>query len=104
MRKFSVFVEWNYRGAPEEQFEHCYIAPATPEDEERDGDNCITGKGVDGYELSVHTSLREAILNANYNPFKIQFDGLTEDEIKEKDELLSNYTWTYEHGLQKKSE
>ncbi len=43
MRRFAVYVKWNYRGTPEQQFEHCVIAPATPTDEERDGDNCITG-------------------------------------------------------------
>lgn len=104
MRRFAVYVKWNYRGTPEQQFEHCVIAPATPTDEERDGDNCITGRGVDGYEFSVHNSLTEAIFNAGFNPFKITFEGLTDEEIKEKEQLLSQYTWSYKHGLQKKSE
>lgn len=81
MRRFAVYVKWNYRGTPEQQFEHCVIAPATPTDEERDGDNCITGRGVDGYEFSVHNSLTEAIFNAGFNPFKITFEGLTDEEI-----------------------
>ena len=88
MRKFAVCIEWNYRGSPEERFEKCTIYPATQEDEERDGDNCITGKGVDGYRFDIYSSLEDAIL--------------TEEETNDKDKMLSSYTWSYEHGLQKK--
>ena len=59
MRKFAVCIEWNYRGTPEQQFEHCIVAPATPEDEEHDGDNCVGGRGADGFEFSVHNSLAD---------------------------------------------
>ena len=100
MRKFAVCIEWNYRGTPEQQFEHCIVAPATPEDEEHDGDNCVGGRGADGFEFSVHNSLAEAILNTGYNPFKMTFEDLTEEETKEKDELLSKCTWTPESGIQ----
>ena len=104
MRKFSLLVEWNYRGEPSEQFEHCIIAPATPEDEEHDGENYITGKGVDGFKFSIYDSLAEAILSAHFNPFSIEYNELTDEELKQKDELLSHYTWSYKHWLQKKSE
>ena len=77
MRKFAVCIEWNYRGTPEQQFEHCIVAPATPEDEEHDGDNCVGGRGADGFEFSVHNSLAEAILNTGYNPFKMTFEDLS---------------------------
>lgn len=100
MRKFAVCIEWNYRGTPEQQFDHCIVAPATPQDEEHDGDNCVGGRGADGFEFSVHNSLAEAILNAGYNPFKMTFEDLTEEETKEKDELLSKCTWTPEAGIQ----
>ena len=102
MRKFAVCIEWNYRGSPEERLEKCTIYPATQEDEERDGDNCITGKGVDGYRFDIYSSLEDAILNAGFNPFHIQYEGLTEEETNDKDKMLSSYTWSYEHGLQKK--
>lgn len=100
MRKFAVCIEWNYRGTPEQQFDHCIVAPATPQDEEHDGDNCVGGRGADGFEFSVHNSLAEAILNAGYNSFKMTFEDLTEEETKEKDELLSKCTWTPEAGIQ----
>ncbi len=100
MRKFSVCIEWNYRGIPEQQFDHCIIAPATPEAEEHDGENFVRGRGAEGLDFSVHNSLAEAILNAGYNPFKMTFEDLTEEETKEKDELLSKCTWTPEAGIQ----
>ncbi len=53
-RKFGVLCEWNYRGSPEEQFEHCCISPSSKEAEEYDGDNCISGTGYDGYRFDIY--------------------------------------------------
>lgn len=103
-RRFSVAIMWSYRGKTKEHYERCCISPATIANEDHDGDNCVSERGVAGYEFFIHNSLEEAILNAGFNPFKIQFDGLTEEETKKKDDLLSQYTWSPENGMQKKSE
>ena len=98
-RKFGVLCEWNYRGSPEEQFEHCCIAPSSKEDEEYDGDNCVGGAGYNGYRFDIYPSLKEAIINAGYNPFAIDFIDLTNEEEKFKDDLLAKCTWTPENGI-----
>lgn len=102
-KKFTVFIEWNYCGVQEETYERCIITPATDKDLENDGFNFVGKSGNEGAELFVCNSLEKAILNAGFNPFKIQYCRLTDKEIKEKDALLSQYTWMPETGLQKKS-
>lgn len=102
MRKFAVYIEWNYCGAPEERYENCIIAPATPEDEEHAGENYISRCGAEGMDFDVYDSLHEAILAASYNPFAATYEGLTEDEIKTKNELLAKYTWSPEVELLEK--
>ena len=98
-RKFGVFSEWSYQGKPEEHYEHCFIAPTTEEQEQYDGDNCVGCGGREGYEFGVYPSLREAIINAHFDPSAIQFKDLTEEEQKAKDELLAKCTWSYKDGL-----
>ena len=102
-KKVAVFIEWNYCGTKEETYERCIIAPATDKDLENDGFNFVGKSGNEGAELFVCDSLEKAILNAGFNPFKIQYCRLTDEEIKKKDALLSQYTWRPETGLQKKS-
>lgn len=55
-----------------------------------------------GIECIVRDSLEETIITANFNPTAIKFVGLTNEELKQKDEILSQYIWSYEHGFQKK--
>ena len=98
-RKFGVLCEWNYRGSPEEQFEHCCISPSSKEAEEYDGDNCISGTGYDEYRFDIYPSLKEAIANAGFNPFAIDFFDLTNEEKNFKDDFLAKCTWTSKDGL-----
>lgn len=104
MKRYIVILSWNYRGKPEDHYERCSIEPVTPENEQYDGYGFVSGVNRDGLQIDIYDSLEAAILNSHCNPKAIEFDGLTEDELKEKDEILSKYTWSYEHDYQKKSE
>lgn len=101
IRKFIVSTAWNYRGAPEEQYERCSISPLPSELKDYKGDGSMNS--YSGFDCFVRDSLEEAIVTAHFNPEAIKFSGLNEEELKQKDEILSRYTWSYEHGLQKKS-
>lgn len=101
-KRYSVTTLWNYRGTPQEQYERCIIAPLAEDKQDYEGDSSMNS--YSGIECFVRYSLEEAIVTANFNPSAIEFSGLTEEELKQKDEILSHYTWSYEHGLQKKSE
>ena len=52
-----------------------------------------------GIDCFVQDSLEEAIVKAGFNPFAIEFKGLSADELKGKDALLAKCTWTPENGL-----
>ena len=102
MKKYAVYTDWNYDGDPEECYEHCIIAPATKEDEEGNGENCISGSGRNGITFDVYNSLEEAILGANFKPEFMEFHNFTIEEIVKKNEILSHYIWNKEVGFQKK--
>lgn len=98
-RKFAVYVEWNY--CCENPYDKCLLYPATEHDEEYDGWNFISGAGRDGADLNVYPNLLDAIINAHFNPFKIEYKDLTEEEIKEKDNYLKTITWDSNIGIKK---
>ncbi len=110
MRKFMVSVWWNYippPGVDEKDYipETCNIFPVdtnNPDEIENDGYNYVSGGGRDGYRCNIYDTPTDAFLNAGFNPKYINFTDLTEEETSEKDNLLSQYTWSYEGGLQKK--
>ena len=97
MRKFCVTTTWNYRGKPEEQYERCVISPLPEDEQDYEGDSCMNS--YSGIDCFVRNSLEEAITKANFNPFAIEFKGLSAEEQKEKDNLLAKCIWTPENGL-----
>lgn len=98
--KYIAITVWNYRGTLKEQYEHCTIAPLTDEEKDYEGDSSINS--YSGIECLVCDSLEEAIITSNFNPTAIKFSGFTDEELKQKDEILSHYAWSYENGFQKK--
>ena len=97
MGKYCVTTVWNYRGKPEEQYERCVITPLPDDEQDYKGDNCMNS--YSGIDCFVQDSLEEAIVKAGFNPFAIEFKGLSADEHKGKDALLAKCTWTPENGL-----
>lgn len=92
-KRFTVFSEWDYR----EDYDRCIISPATSED--YDGENFVGSGGACGMSIDNYTGLKEAILNAGFNPFYIQFEDLTEEETRFKDEFLKNIEWDSNKGI-----
>lgn len=97
MNSYTTFCEWNYVG--EDSFEHCYLRPSTPEDIDYDGYNMIGGAGREGFDLTVHNSLEDALLKCNYNPAAINYCDLSDEDFNKVLDILSDYSWTYEGGL-----
>lgn len=98
-RKFVVYLSWCYSLDPELAHEKCFIYPAKRKDRKYDGYNYVGSSGNDGMNFFICDSLQEAIREAGFNPFAIDFSGLRKREIKEKDEFLSRCTWTPRIGL-----
>lgn len=96
MGKYCVTTVWNYRGKPEEQYERCIITPLPDSEEDYEGDSCMNS--YSGIDCFVRDSLEEAIAKSQFNPFAIEFKGLSADELKQKDDLLAKCTWLPEEG------
>ena len=95
------FIEWDYN-LGEDSYERCFIAPASQEDIDNDGFNFIGGAGSNGAELEVFDTLEKAILSSSFNPFKINYSELSEEELKEKDKILSKIIWDLKDGVKLK--
>ena len=95
---YARFIEWDYN-LGEDSYERCFIAPASQEDIDNDGFNFIGGAGSNGAELEVFDTLEKAILSSSFNPFKINYSELSEEELKEKDKVLSKIIWDPEDGV-----
>lgn len=95
------FIEWDY-GLGNDSYEKCFIAPASQEDIDNDGFNFIGRAGDQGAELKVFKSLKKAILSSSFNPFKINYSELSEEELKEKDKILSKIIWDSKDGVKLK--
>lgn len=93
--KYCVYTFWDYP-----DMDKCEIYHSTQDLEEYDGFNIASSH--DGVTFNIYNSLEEAIINSDYNPECIKFTDLSEEEIKEKDNILSKYVWTYENEYQVK--
>ena len=96
---FGVFVEWDYCAEPEDCFEACTISLVDEKALEQDGNNLVGRKGNQGYRFNVYGNLEEAIVSAGYSPQHIKFEGLTQEQLEEKDRILSEYDWDCQTGL-----
>ena len=99
-RRFVASIRWDY--ACENPYEECYIYPATEEDEVYDGWNFVTGGARDGASIDIYPNLEEAIIKSHFNPHHIDFSGLTEEEIKYKDNFLESIIWDPKVGIRSK--
>lgn len=93
-RRYAVFIEWNYLGTCETQYERCTISIATPKDDENDGTTFVGSRGAWGTHFFIADSIEQAIIGSRFNPFAIDFQGLNDEETKAKNELLSRCVWT----------
>ena len=98
--KYSVLNEWNYKG--EKPQERCQIERATKDMVEYDGFN-LCGK-EDGVAFDIYDDLEAAIVNAQFNPAKIEYIDFTEEENKEVNNILKKYEWSDYFGLVKRGE
>lgn len=92
------FIEWDYC-LGEDSYERCFIASASQEDINNDGFNFIGRAGDQGAELNIFKSLQKAITSSSFNPFKANYSGLSEEELKEKDKILSKIKWDSKVGV-----
>lgn len=95
--KYFTYTEYGCH--PEEGYYcNCIIRCATPDDEEYDGYNVVGRGGDEGFDMFISNSLEDAIINAYFNPEFIQFD-LNDEDMKLKDQILTQYMWDKEKGL-----
>lgn len=91
MRKFVVYIEWNYRvyNSPKDIYEKCVIFPLTKDfPMEYDGYNVVGGAGRDGLEINIYDDLETAIRNSGYKPEYITFKNLTVTECLLKNKII----------------
>ncbi len=93
--RYCVYIDWYYEDS------RCIISHSTPEKENLDGDNLVGHGGNSGYSFDIYDTLEEAIIQSQYNPQMIDFSDLSNDELLEKEDILSKYIWNSETGYQK---
>lgn len=96
---FSVCVNWGfeYNGEP---FCIGVLSKINPEEKEeayeQDGFNFVGGCGREGAEFYCYATAGEAVKNARYNPFALEYCGdFTDKEIQEMQSVISEM---YETG------
>ena len=98
-KKYFTYTEYGCH--PEEgRYCNCTIRYATKDDEEYDGYNMVGRGGDEGFDMFISNNLEDAIINAHFNPQMIEFD-LSDEDIKLKDQILTQYVWDKEKGLVK---
>lgn len=86
MRKFVVYLEWDYRSPITEE---CIIYPLTKQfPMEYDGYNVVSGAGRDGIKIDIYDDLETAIINSGYKPQYIIFKHLTVTECLLKNKII----------------
>jgi hypothetical protein len=73
--KFVVICDWNYRGAIEEHYEESIITPYIKKvHKDYIPYCCVGGCGVDGVEITGHSTLKQAIMNGYNESRFVGFD------------------------------
>ena len=86
MRDFRL-KEWcNIQTETADAYDTCVIGKATNSDELYDGYNAFGVTG--GFEFDIYDSIKEAILNANYDLKAIRFDDFTKEELAEANKII----------------
>lgn len=91
MRKFVVYIEWNYRvhNSPKDIYDNCIIYPLTKDfPMEYDGFNVVGGAGYDGLEINIYNDLETAIRNSGFKPEYIKFKHLSISERILKNKII----------------